>query len=288
MPSRPIIIFILLSWIGATVWFVIQDVLPRSRSDEAPLYVVNQLDEIARRAPTGWRTVRSVKTKSTKTEFVYLNSTRPAYREQDDTFAYSLQAIPRPDDDKRPSDWYLPVKIRSEYRCTREGRLQSFQVRIVHLVSLLGTYYKRYVTYVRCEAKDNQLFVSWEREWNQTRGEWEPLELTYPRRFLLPLHPLNQMTNLRAGQRWKVPTLDLQACTPATDFQAHSPIRWLQAEVLKRPQQTDWRGSPKSCQVVQYTGENLRMKIFVHLDPGGQVLRFEWHQPKESWVIERQ
>src|SRR5439155_25849236 len=101
-------------------------------------------------------------------------------------------------------------------------------------------------------------------------GQFKPtLEPVAYRRgsVLNPLHPVNRVTGVKAGQHWRVPLVDpfgdaLKA-TVAQMAGGKSPgataepvARFLDAEVLAQPQNLEWEEGVQTFLVIEYTAED--------------------------------
>ncbi|HTU20033.1 MAG TPA: hypothetical protein VMG10_18355 [Gemmataceae bacterium] len=205
----------------------------------------------------------------------------------------------------------------SEYRVTRAGRLHSLKAdvkAIPDLERLKGKLFSRFSPLFRTPHNpepgkapaDQSVKLSFSGEVRNNRffghcranaeGLLEPIQFDLPPTtvshtgsVLMPLHPVNQISGLQPGQRWRQPLVD-----PLRDAFASLPgfsggVRFLNAHVLPQPRMLKRRNSETSCLVIEYTDdENETMGSTWVEQSSGRVLRQEAILDDSRWIMTRE
>jgi hypothetical protein len=260
MLPRSWMVVIVVFWLLVCGLLVRRDLWPRFAADEPSPYAIAMVDEprvglTGRQNPqtadTLWTVYRNkIDPKSDAgrvfTRFHYDVSTR--------TLIYHSGEFTVKDD----VSFTPPVKMEDlDCRLEWNGRLRGVSVKIqtrnpdTELAELS----------VRLEAsvKAGRLVPRWElRDPLKNDGTVElsprdgpPAELSPGGNLFIPVQPPNRMLNLRAGQSWRVPCLDLIA---ATGPNPRLELRQLQATV--REDTLRWKRQPVPCLVVEYAGDD--------------------------------
>ena len=121
----------------------------------------------------------------------------------------------------------------------------------------------------------------------------EPVEMSDRAAVLNPLHPVNRLSNVRPGQRWRMPLMDpladaVRRSVPGVPGMAESRMRILEAEVLVEPRSLEWNEGEASCLVIEYRSDGeLAARTWVQASDG-LVLRQEAMQGGEMLVLYRE
>jgi hypothetical protein len=282
MPSRFLILLIVSFWLATTAWFVTREVAPRWRSDDAPPYVIELADE-ALKNPVAikWRLLWNGKD-------VGQFRMSLQYIEVDDLF--ELKAVSDRID--------LPLKISARkfvntLRVNHDGELRGVETN-VEMETPIGDFRGE----VRAAVKSGKIERSCKLD--SPVGHIEPtLEpVAYHRGSVLnPMHPVNRVSGLKPGQRFRVPLVDPFGDLLATLAQL-SPVKsspataepvaqFLYAEVLPQPEFREWDGALQSCLVIEYTGDDFSGRTWVRASDG-LVLRQEAQAHGETLVLQRE
>lgn len=197
MPSRPVTIAIVLFWLGATTWWFLRDVLPRLESGDAPPVVLDLTDEFGSHLVT-W----NLHDGSPYGKPIGMGNTR-VRRLADRTFElksdFRFQSL----------KLYALAKVKSTnnlYRVTQEGHLLELSAQVV-LEDLTGL--GSLAVEIQGKVTDGklrpQLLV----------GGVEQKFLGLPEvnvantgSVINPMHLVNRLGGLRAGQQFKIPLID--------------------------------------------------------------------------------
>src|SRR5207248_1379216 len=143
-------------------------------------------------------------------------------RKQDDDFLFGFMIFPRKDPDKARLN-LNQIKLRidglapdhqwvlkSEYRINRAGQLLALNVALACDIDIpllkiddvkvkLGGFVREGLFYstLRAKVRDQHLSYS-----------FDPVPVSHSGSVLNPLHPVNKIKGLRAGQSWRMPMID--------------------------------------------------------------------------------
>ena len=116
-----------------------------------------------------------------------------------------------------------------------------------------------------------------------------PTEVSYTGSVLLPLHPVQRIRGLRAGQSWRQPLVD-----PLRDAFASLPgvsggVRSLHARVLPSFETLSVEKVPSECLVIEYTDDENELVGRTLIERGSErVLRQEVYFEGTQWVMSRE
>ncbi len=294
MPPRTVTLAIVAFWLATAGWFVARDVWPHIRRGEPPPYTIELADEALRHyVPVRWEFRRN----GTKLGVII---TTLGYREEDDTF--ELHADCREMTLANVGPIEIVARNYSDLvRVTREGELRAMQTDVTLAVTGLGPE----VTgdaHIAAEQRRGRLERRVRLE-APLMGKFEPdLEPGEPVRgsVLNPTHPVNTITGLRPGQRWRQPLTD-----PRTEIVRAALAQWLggqaplpdaaptvlEAWVNPEVQTLEWETVNHPCLVIEYRGEvqgeEFRARTWVR-QPDGAVLRQEAETHGEKLVLQRE
>lgn len=313
MPPRWLRWLIGMFWLMMTGW-LFHDLAPSWRSGEPPPFHVDVVDEVRKGNPpqTKW-IVRRVKVGENAFVKVFRGTTWVEYHNKEDT--YALNAFL--DVPKTPNPKYPPVEvakgfkidsIKSTYHVARDGRLRALDAEVKarphfdwpggelfqrSLRMFLPQLAKRLedaqaVRHVSGEVRDEHFFghcgaAGLPRP--PRPAELPPTAVSYTGSVLMPLHPLNQMSGLHPGQRWRQPILD-PLLVWRSGFSGSLPS--LTARVLPQPHLLDLGDGEKSCLVIQYTNdeEQTTGRTWVG-QSSNRVLKQEVILEDYHWIITR-
>jgi hypothetical protein len=280
MPSRVLILVIVIFWLATTGWFVSREVAPRWRSGDAPPYVIELADEALRNAPkTRWRLLRNGKdVGQVLTSMQYVDAGN----------AFDLKA----DAERIELGHIGPIsvtarKLTNVLRVNRDGELRGLQTRVE--LEVLGAVVR---VDVAAEVKAGMIHRSCKL--TSPAGEINPtLEPVAYRRgsVLNTMHPVNRVTGIRPGQQWRVPLFDplsdaLKSAVPTGSPEAA--VQFLNAEVLAQPQELEWEKAMQPCFVITYSGgDDFSGRTWVRV-ADGLVLRQEAQAHGDTLVLLRE
>jgi hypothetical protein len=279
MPSRFLILVIVTFWLATTGWFVAREVVPRWRSGDAPPYVIELADEALKNpAPIKWRLVRNGKE-------IGLVRTSMQYRDADNLFELKAES------ERIDLGHIGPIevsaqKLKNTLRVNHDGELRGLQTHVE--LESLGAVVSVDIT---AEVKGDRIVRSCVIE--SPAGPLKPaLEPVAYRRgsVLNSMHPVNRLTGLRPGQRWRVPLFDPLSDALRSAVPNGSPepaVQFLNAEVLPQTQLVEWDGAPQICLVIEYSGDEFFGRTWVRVSDG-LVIRQEAKAHQEELVLRRE
>jgi hypothetical protein len=308
MPSRPVVLLILLFWLGVLGVVVYREVIPRFFGDEPPAPEFVAIDELSQ--PTvDWSIFRGPANKSADQSIGKMTS-RTEYVPADDSFRYV--------------NTYRGVKINqygvelvipsatTALRVDRGGRLKEQTLR-GNAEADFPVFGKLTAT---AEASGTVRDGVLEGSATLTvpglladpyTGTFTPVPVP-DGQVLNPLMPVDRLRGVTPGRRWAVRQVD-----PLRDALGELLVKGLQeelakqgkkkaaaaavtlppspellAEVLREPVQLDRRGGPVECWVIEYKSENppITARTYVRRDDG-RVLRQEATAYGERMRFER-
>lgn len=283
MPSRRWIIVIVLLWLGSTAWFFAQDFWPRLRSDGSPPFTINVVDE-ARRQELRWLVTRRDKSGTKE----YRAFTAIDYYESDDSIGFTFEMAPLRRKLGQPG--ITLIRVESEYRCSREGRLDRARMLVRHEANIPGLELGELETEVEVGTTDEEASFQWRRNWAYPlQGEWQSEPVSFHRRLLLPIHPLHQMKGLETGQTWTEPMLDLLPYALSDHLATIRPVVRMKAKIHPPSQETKvrWQLKDHFCRLLTYQGEDVEARIFIQQEEPSNVLRYELHREDVTWLFQR-
>jgi hypothetical protein len=194
MPSRPVVILILVFWLATTGWFMQREVIPRLGTGKPPQFSFDLEDEFSHRF-IEWHVFKDRKLIGTCKTTVEGKEGRLFELTGDYSFRPPLDV----------GLGYRLAHYTSTYTVTLDGELRNLSTRI----SLKGTHEVRVA--ITAWAKGDRLHPHLAVVLGKSKPaevDLEPVPLPPKGWVLTFLHPQHRMTNLHEGQRWKVPFLN--------------------------------------------------------------------------------
>jgi len=228
--------------------------LPALQSGEPPPYSIDLADEVSAQAIT-WKVLQDGKGIGTVQTVVRRHQTDRTFTLEADFKLFNLR--------------FLGVdvkKLLSRYVVTRGGDLCELANRLKVTVG-------SEVVELSVDGKvDNGLFTPVIRVVGPD-GKGFPLPKLSPvavaghGSVLNPLHPLNRLKGLRAGQHWVQPMFD-PLLVAVSSLITQAPLRQLNAEVA--PGVLSWNGDEVSCWKIEYRerGDKVAARTWVRRDDG--------------------
>jgi hypothetical protein len=298
MPPRLLSLAVVVLWLATTGWLITREVLPHFRPGEPPPVAIDLVDEAQRHAaPVLWIISRDGKRIGSARSWV-------TYRESDDTFTLHNEII-RMEFNLGFLATFTLRSLHTSYRVTRNGELRGMHADIRADSSLLPSIPKEGLRASDAQIKgqvvgevQKQRFTAhgWVEALNLGHHDFtlEPVEVSEQGTVLNPLHPVNRLLNVRPGQRWRMPVVNLlaEALARSTDGVLPSGLlpsgpRFLDAEVLAEPQMLAWGQHEVRCLIIECRHEQeVKARIWVR-EGDGLVLRQEALQDREMLVLER-
>jgi hypothetical protein len=271
MPPRPFVLAIIAFWLATTSWLIYREILPGLQTGEPPPYVIDLADEVSAQS-ISWRVLQNNKDLG-----LVLTLVR---RQPDHTFA--LEA-----DFKAQQLEVLgvPIKnLRSRYVVTRGGDLRELGLRLKFLVhrqvlelNVAGKVdeglFKPVVTVEGVDVKQLSL------------PQLKPVPVAAHGNVLNPLHPVNRLRGLRAGQRWAQPVVDPLAMS-VSSLLAPPALRQLSAEV--QPGVLFWNDAEVLCWRIDYRerSDKIAARTWVRREDG-LVLQQEASDAGMELILQR-
>jgi hypothetical protein len=290
MPPRWVCAAVVVAWVAASAWLFRREVWQHFERDAPPPFAIDLIEETqSEKTPLRWRVERNG-----SPAFVARTSVSHRPKEND----FTLHALFEPINEMAGGNEKFPririERMASSYRVTPEGQLLGLDVKMAG-------------DFQRDEAKAAVPFEV--RVWGDVRGGmfaphveltsdlWPsagarfappPVAVSAQGAVLMPLHPINRLSGLRPGQRWRVPVVDPLASLTGGD----GSVRFLRAAVRPKAETRRWGGADVSCLVVDYDGgssgdEKISASTWVR-EADGLVLRQEAEVSGEKWVMQRE
>jgi hypothetical protein len=299
MPSRGMMVLIVVAWLGVLGYVIHRDVWPRYFGDTPPNLQIDLVDEATQRAPTRWTIYRQDKSIGTLTSqmiyeeptdsFQFVNTYSKLQIEAGTTTVITI-AIPR---------------LTSTVTVSRAGQLRA-QSMTGELSVLIGP----------LELGNAGAEVSGTVSGGELRGRCQlryPLTAKNPNidreldpvpvpegQVLNPLMPVNRLQGIIPGKRWVIRQVDPMKDAVDTlirELLKDSKVKValpeastneLIAEVLNETVEWKPRSGPAiPCRVIEYRSERVNAKTWVSI-PDGRVLRQEAGVMGEQLRFERQ
>lgn len=308
MPSRWLRWLIILFWLATTSWLFWNDLRPRWLPGNAPALLPDDVDEVNTQTQQNipWTVLRE---KDGKTETIFRAMTKVQYLQDDDTYILlaELKAIKGP----KPPEVYVGRvfkidKVSSWYRVDRLGRLHALEAQVtvtprrgisVLFASLLPSQPSLdappdtppITLTLSGEVRGEQFFAHCLAKGlpraEPLQFDLPPTTLSHTGSVLMPMHPINHLRGLYPGRSWRQPLVD-----PLRDaFPGFSGgVRWLNAQVLPRPQPLKVIDNETSCLVIEYTNDENEMIGRTWVEQGSdRVLQQEAILDDGHWIMKR-
>ena len=295
MPSRPLVVAIILFWLAAVGWVGYRDVWPRLAASGPPPIAVDLGDEASQLVPVQWQVLRG-------TDRVGRLTTRMTYQDADDTFRLTHHYKNLTFDFGRVRAVFPDVTLAT--RVTRAGALREqgmtgrmvVQLRVgddftelAAAKAVIEGEVRDGVFHSRCDIDSPIL---------QAKRDLDPVPVP-DGQALSPLQPVGRIANVRGGQRWVVHEINplrdamsslLKGFVGQQGFGIPDEKREVfVAAVGDRPEPLAW-GREKAevmCWVIEYRGAgDARVRTWVRADDG-RVLRQEATRDGEQIALER-
>jgi hypothetical protein len=291
MPSRSIILAIVVFWLATTGWLIYRDLRLRLLPGEPPPYTIDLADE-AEMSTIRWSVFRDDNPKQTG-----YAKTKVRYNEADDMFEISGEF----------KFWSSGIMQGSAdmvfeglYSVTREGRLRAvdasatlFQATDARTTLLKGAdaLGKARIEGTVQDRRFKPHLTLDVRGVLHLERDLPIVEVSERGNVLNPLQPVNRLGGLRKGQHWRMPLVHplsdaLSAAVSSLLKQEVAGVSSLDAEVLPETHVLEWGHTLVPCLVVEFTGEDVRVRTWVR-ESDGTVLRQEVEQHGEKLALQR-
>jgi hypothetical protein len=292
MPSRWLCAAILAFWLAANAWLVWRDIVPTFETGQPPPFTIDFLDEVELERPvdTAWNVFHNGAEE-------YRTITRVVPHKEDDTFEMTSRQtinhakVPEPRRPKPIRGGLVLEQLDSSYRITREGALRELSM---DLDTRKGPRAAEITVgcQIHGEVRGELFYVHvgvHVAGLNLLALNPDPVPVSQRASVLSPMHPIQRIQGLRAGQQWRMPFVN-----PLTDALAAANIpgitarpRMLDAHVLSEPQNFRWRGRDRSCLVIEYSNDDCHARTWVEQD-GSLVLCQEFTVEDDTWKMVRE
>jgi hypothetical protein len=296
MPPRPIVVLVVLGWLATAVWLATEKWLPWLRPVDEPGFAVELADEVAPQYAS-WSLHRRGKK-------IGNAETRMAPR-KDGHFELSTRLR---DLELATGPAVIKVPLFHTIRTVaRDGDLVSLTARATLLARVFGAELK-IEAIVEGSVQGNEFRGTCEFDLGSgpTKQPLEPIPLISKAAFS-PFEPLQKYPPLRAGQTWRVSTVDpvsealdgalrqVASRMLADAFQgkapfglpARRPAKELLARVLADTEDVVHRGKSRACWVIVFHGDELTAKTWVDVTDG-RVLRQEATGMGDTVLLQRE
>jgi hypothetical protein len=274
MPARHHVLIIIAFWIATSAWLWQRDLWPRLASHEPPPSI--DLADEAHALPIRWTVYQGERRAG-------YAMTGVQYHEEDDTFSLesTFKFWTRKELSGDPDRM-----VQSSCRVTRDG-----DIRALSALVKANLWVGNVRGHIEGTIKDNRLAPHVEISCGNRSVEADLVPLTIPRRgsVLNPLLPVNRLTGLKRGTRWRVPMLDPIAEALLAYVREQSPAtKFLEAHVLDASEELEWRPKrpPVPCLIIDYSGDDTFGRTWVR-ESDGLVLRQEMTHAGERLTLWR-
>jgi hypothetical protein len=219
MPSRWIIVVIVLFWAVMASWLFFREILPGMSSDEPLLYSVDAADEYRSHQGLVPRTFWSVERNGTEAGRTrrYTLRTTVFYDEGEDQFEIQGLLMPIVTREKENERELVPfgvharnVRMQSSYWVNRSGNLVSLNMNTKYeLLSTEPDLEPSSVSFdIIGKPRSGNFAPTVTNVGKKTELELDPVPVTGHSCVLNPLHPVQRIQNLRPGQTWSCAVVD--------------------------------------------------------------------------------
>jgi hypothetical protein len=243
MPSRPWVLAVLVFWLVTAGWLVRRDLWPRFRADAPTPFVVTLVDEprvglLRRQQPRTMESNWSVFRQGQETEAGKATTSVRYYQGFDTLEFWGRFSL------NHPERTNPLVRIESTCRAGWEGDVRG----VTAQVELRRREDMEIAADLAAAVGERGLSPHWIHWGRPFHGADVPLA---PRAGLLILtQPMNRIPNLRVGQRWRLPCVNLLAAARERPQAAFGPV---EAEVSEDTLRWQPRGKVP-CYVIDYRG----------------------------------
>lgn len=292
MPSRPLVVAIVLFWLAAVGYVGRRDVWPRLTATGPPPIAIDLGDEASQLVPVRWQVYRG-------TQKVGRLTTKMTYLDADDTFRLTHQYTHLTFDFGKVRVAFPDVTLTT--RVTRTGALREQTMRGKMIVQLVTG--GNITTLADAQAAVEGTVTDGvfrgtcdiDSPLLKLKRDLDPTPVP-DGQALSPLQPIGRMGGVRGGQRWVVHEINplrdamsslLKGFTGQAGFGLPEEKREpFVATVGDRPEPLPWGGGDVMCWIIEYRGGDARVRTWVRADDG-RVLRQEAERDGEVIAIER-
>jgi hypothetical protein len=292
MPSRPVVVAVVLFWLAAVGWVGYHDLWPRLAASGPPPIAVDLGDEASQLVPVRWHVLRNG-------QKVGKLTTRMSYEDADDTFRLTHQYANLVFDFGHVRVVFPDVTLTT--RVTRGGALREQGMAGKMVVQLRAgeafTELASAKATVDGEARDGVFRGRCDIDSPvlKLKRDLDPVPVPEGQ-ALSPLQPVGRLANVRGGQRWVVhevnPLRDAMGAL-VKGFVDQQGFGLPEAEreafvatVGDRPEPLAWGKAEVPCWVIDYRATAARVRTWVRVDDG-RVLRQEAERDGEVLALER-
>jgi hypothetical protein len=303
MPARWLSLAIIAFWLGTNGWLFWRELWPHLRAGQPPDYTIDLVEEVQTRRPETFWTVEQDGHK------VDLQLRTQVQRLGADSFEWFARFDPDPHPvvtgkappsriDKPPASasWCRVVRVRSTYAVSlAAGDVRALDVKVegaANLPGMLAVLKKStFTSRVHGAVQDGKWSAVLEMTsaGGKRRVELPGADVGRGGSVLFPLHPPNRIRGLWPGRRWRVLLVDPLAEVLGVMMHTGAGPSFLSARVaagLEVPPQGGHMDREEPCHVIEYEGENARVRTWVE-ERTGLVVRQEATLDGKRWVLYR-
>jgi hypothetical protein len=306
MPSRWISLAIVACWLAAMGWLFWQDLWPSWRPGEPPPFHIDLVEEVqkANKLRNGWTVLRQ-KSGEPKPHEIFRAFTTVEYVPDDDTFRLRAEFTTKKGKDPNAHPFevagFRVDSMTSEYRVDRAGELRALRAeirvtpreqlgKVMALMGREGGESPRLILWG--EVRGDQLFA-------HCRGslappapgidiDLPPAPVSHNGSVIMPLHPVNRIHGLRAGQSWRQPVIDPFRDAFAILPGASGGVSYVNARVLPEPQSLELGPNAQTrCLVIEYEEDGKNIGSTWVEEGSERVQRQEAVLEGDRWIMQR-
>jgi hypothetical protein len=265
MPARHHVLIIIAFWVTTSAWLWQRDIWPRLASHQPPPSI--DLADEAHALPIRWTVYQGDRRGGYALTGVH-------YHEEDDTFSLesTFKFWTRKELTGEPDRL-----VQSSCRVTRDG-----DIRAVSALVKANLWVGNVKGHIQGTVDNDRLTPHVEISCGNRSVEADLAPVAIARRggVLNPLLPVNRLTGLKRGQRWRVPMLDPIAEALLAYVREQPPAtKFLEAHVLDSSEELAWqlKRPPVSCLIIDYTGDDTFGRTWVRESDGLVLLQEMTH-----------
>jgi len=283
MPPRSITLAVVVFWLTAMSWLFYRDIWPDLQPGQQPPFLID-LSQEAHRPGSGTRWIlhrNGLRIGYARTSTVY-HPTTQTY-ELNTRIQFDREDINEKERLKYTVlGWDIEVsKMMTTYHVTQEGGLLGVEVKVtVSLWSRIEPVEPGETVDVEVQGQvEEGMFSPRWRVKSIILGrhdfKTDPVEVRSHDSMLNPLQPWNRLINVRPGQTWRMTLFDPLNDSLTRMVPGLKPgVRYLEAGVLKEPDELSWGNQNVACLVIEYRGDEFIARTWVR-QSDGLVLRQE-------------
>lgn len=263
MPSRPVVLAIVIFWLATTGWLVYREFSERYGRGEPPPYTIDLTDEVGDNS-VRWTVLQ--KDKAVGDGFTRIQ------RLPDRTFRFGAEfrishfkifilEIPR-------------LKVVGTYRVTEDGRLLEAAANLQTEQPLAVEFDFSGAVRNGLMHPELKLLVAGVEH---SLPAIEPTPVSDSGRILNPMHLVHKITGLREGHTWKIPLMDPLKALPAatTDLLPAKDMLISHVEADVKRETLAWHGTDTDCFKIEYRR------------PEGKVIAGTWVRRSDAAVLQQ-